>query len=381
LLLVCVNWLTVWTIVPQKFGGAKLIEDCSVGQSDDRFKKSSTKQQKKDYSYTVLELSQVFLSKYSVGSVIDSFCRIAGIVLLFFAISVLTWACQRYIVGLDRFEYMTLSKIMCSSVNSADHEKDMAVIIVENHDDCVRTCSELRCGRPQSHGVRADRPFNKQPLDNKFVNRFHSKSFISADNGRSYNEATTGMSSSGYYSGVSSNYSQHTYRSQIVGLQRSNFFGVDSVPDKTTDSVHLSKLQCLQPQGLQRSNILGVDSVSDKAVDNEHLSNPQDNAVHHGYKEACVPIGQHKQQSIRKNDWNPPADVWKKEETVHEPATKSGYTKPTYAVLIGNTVMVYDTIRFTSLPKYSKFMVKERQRDSLGVTRIKLALKHCEEKR
>ena len=103
LLRVCMNWLTIWIIVSQKFGGA--------GGCDNRLKIPRTKQQKTlGYSYTVLELSEVFFAKYSVGSGIDLFCRIASIVLLFLAIKLLTWAWKRYNVGLDSlFQHMTLN--------------------------------------------------------------------------------------------------------------------------------------------------------------------------------------------------------------------------------------------------------------------------------
>ena len=334
LLRVCMNWLTIWTIVPQKFGGA--------GGCDNRLKIPRTKQQKTlGYSYTVLELSEVFFAKYSVGSGIDLFCRIASIVLLFLAIKLLTWAWKRYNVGLDSlFEHMTLNV-------PVEYENDVIALDENQCSDCFRTSSEWHCDEPQPQPqqfLRGDKPLNKQSL----TNQLHSKSFLSVDSGRSYNETTVG--SSGYGSSVNSNYSQNTFKSQIVGLQHSNLSGIDSVPDKATDSVQLNKLQ--------------------NALDNT--------ATRHSYREPCVSLGHHNQRIT--NNWDPPANVRKKEETVREPVTKSGYSKPTYAVLIGNTVTVYDTSRFASLPNYSKFMVKERQRDSFGVTRVKLALKYCEVK-
>jgi len=350
----CVSCLMVWTIIPQKFGGTKRSgsDDCSGEHHDDHLKIPMEQQKKDKYSYTVLELSQVFLSKYRAGSVIDSFCRVDGILLLFsVVITIFVWACQRYNLALDmQFEHMIQ---VCSPVN-ADREKDY-VVYSENQckdDDCIRSCSELHCDtEPRMSNVRTDKPYNKQPLVNKFADRLHRKSpFVSADDGRSYNEATMSHSS-GYYSSLSSTYSQNTFKSQIVGLQRSNLAGMDSVPDKAIDSVHPSKFPA--------QNVL-------------------DNTKRHSYKESvCVPIERHKQQ--KGNDWGPPVNALKKkEETVCEPVV---YTKPAYAVLIGDSVKVYDTTRFASLPNYSKFMVKERQRDSSGTTRVKLALKCCKEKR
>jgi len=42
---------------------------------------------------------------------------------------------------------------------------------------------------------------------------------------------------------------------------------------------------------------------------------------------------------------------------------------------------VYSTSMFASLPNHSTFMVKERQKDSSGVTRVKLALKSSVDQR
>ena len=53
-----------------------------------------------------------------------------------------------------------------------------------------------------------------------------------------------------------------------------------------------------------------------------------------------------------------------------------GYTKLVYPVLVGNSVKVYPTNLFASLPQHDKFLVKERQHDhTAGCTRAKLVLK------
>ena len=56
------------------------------------------------------------------------------------------------------------------------------------------------------------------------------------------------------------------------------------------------------------------------------------------------------------------------------------YLKPSYPVLVGNTVKTYDTKLFASLPQQGKYMVKQRVRDSSGATRVKLALKSSNER-
>ena len=59
----------------------------------------------------------------------------------------------------------------------------------------------------------------------------------------------------------------------------------------------------------------------------------------------------------------------------------TGYNKPAYAVLIGNSVKVYNTKTYASLPQSNKFFIKERHRDSSGMTRVKLTLKSAENER
>ena len=49
----------------------------------------------------------------------------------------------------------------------------------------------------------------------------------------------------------------------------------------------------------------------------------------------------------------------------------AGYSKSTYAVLVGNCVKVYSTRLFVSLPHHNKFMVKERIKET---NKVKLAL-------
>ena len=54
----------------------------------------------------------------------------------------------------------------------------------------------------------------------------------------------------------------------------------------------------------------------------------------------------------------------------------TGYSKPSYSILVGNFVKVYPTNLFASLPQHDKFLVKERQHDpTTGFTKAKLVLK------
>ena len=68
--------------------------------------------------------------------------------------------------------------------------------------------------------------------------------------------------------------------------------------------------------------------------------------------------------------------------TAVEDRTKShivtGYIKPAYDVLVGDTVKVFSTNSFASLPRHDKFLVKERIHDpTVGYARAKLVLKSC----
>ena len=51
------------------------------------------------------------------------------------------------------------------------------------------------------------------------------------------------------------------------------------------------------------------------------------------------------------------------------------YLKPSYPVLVGNTVRTYNTKLFASLPQQNKYMVKHRVQDASGASKIKLILK------
>jgi len=67
----------------------------------------------------------------------------------------------------------------------------------------------------------------------------------------------------------------------------------------------------------------------------------------------------------------------KKSVTDYKPTENKlvGYNKPTFAVLVGNSVKVYGTKVFASLPCHDKYMVKERIKCDSGVVKAKLVLK------
>ena len=67
----------------------------------------------------------------------------------------------------------------------------------------------------------------------------------------------------------------------------------------------------------------------------------------------------------------------RKSVTDHKPIESKhvGYNKATFAVLIGDSVKVYGTKQYASLPCHDKFMVKERIKGNAGVAKARLVLK------
>ena len=51
-----------------------------------------------------------------------------------------------------------------------------------------------------------------------------------------------------------------------------------------------------------------------------------------------------------------------------------GYANSAYPVLVGNFIKVYPTNPFASLPRYDKFLVKEKLQDPTRFVRVKLVL-------
>ena len=129
---------------------------------------------------------------------------------------------------------------------------------------------------------------------------------------------------------------------------------------------------------ITHSFLKGEHSVSDKGCDSNVQSTQNDT----GYVSCKDPYIQNDYKTvINKDDWRIPAHRRNgiSKMPMHDQPVVTGYTKPTYAVLVGNTVQVYDTSIFASLPHCNKFMVKEKQKeDSSGIIKVKLHLKYNE---
>ena len=175
-------------------------------------------------------------------------------------------------------------------------------------------------------------------------------------------EPTVG--SSGYISGNITDYSSKSYRSSIV----------TSTP-AMSDPYH-------KPKDLQRAKFHGGNDKSDGKLFNEFFpkKNLKLTATNKGnweYRGAsdmqCSIVAAAKESQIF------PKLQSTQENPIVEKVTV-GYTKPSYPVLIGNDVVVYDTKLFASLPLHDKYMVKDRVQGASGV-RAKLILKSSAENR
>jgi len=223
-----------------------------------------------------------------------------------------------------------------------------------------------------------------------------SCSVKSFDDGRNFNE-TAGFGTQGYYTG-SSNYSDQSYKSRIVGggsgrsnnvkatLTRSTFQGMECEADKavgverphTVKSSH--KVYDYQDPTRFREIRHGNDcDVSSLKVNHtlEHLPTKNIRTEKTGCRETVN----------SSNDFS-------KEQKTHQPVKPSipssllvpskkvatAYNKSTYTVLIGDCVKVCSPHTFAALPSHNKFLVKERIQDLSGVTRVKLTLKSAEKK-
>ena len=177
------------------------------------------------------------------------------------------------------------------------------------------------------------------------------------DGGHLLNELTIG--SQGYFTGNTAAYSSQTYRSSITtfssgiaepytkpGLQRASFQG-DHEADKKPISInnkHLEPtLQSFNP-GHNIQTPLDCNQVLATGIDQRKSDHVQ--AKKHD-------------KTIKGNEKD-------------ERKAVEYYKKETYAVLIGDTVRVYNTKLYASLPMCNKFMVKERVKDSSGMARVKL---------
>ena len=229
---------------------------------------------------------------------------------------------------------------------------------------------------------RADRQPSAKPYNYWNTKPTPFAAVSSVDDGNSYYESTFG-STSGYFSDT--NYSGHSYKSQIaisgpsnttqlstatdrrINLVRSNFKGETCVPDKGND-LHVE--QGPVPEIYENN---GSDRLYDYYSSQKSGSKPPGlNNVHLDSKNSTPrkiqSSGINTDHAVIAND----SLKTRKDDKVTSPT--KGYSKLTYTVLIGNSVKVYNTT-MASNPHYDKFIVKERYKDTSGITKTKLALK------
>ena len=226
-----------------------------------------------------------------------------------------------------------------------------------------------------------------------------SCSVKSFDDGRNFKE--TAFGTHGYYTG-SSNYSDQSYKSRIVGggsgrsnnvkatLTRSTFQGMECEVDKavgierphTVKSSH--KVVSMQDDYQDPTRFREIRHGNDCDVSSLK--------VNHTLKHLPAKNIRTEQNGCRETLNS--SNVFSKEQKTHQPVKPStpssllvpskkvatAYSKSTYAVLIGDSVKVCSTHNFAALPNHNKFLVKERIQDLSGVTRVKLTLKSAEKK-
>lgn len=251
------------------------------------------------------------------------------------------------------------------------------------------TTTTTQCNFKVIDGTRGD----KQPssTSNSIATK-QSYSIKSFDDGRHLNENTFGTS--GYYT-ASSNYSDYSYKSKIVGggnvkptLTRSTLHGAKSVADKGYD-VHRHTVKESQEPLLQEdchNPRFRETPYPDKPIQNEgslaytytvkqkDLEAVPQKQMHGEFKTQ----NSNNELSKRQTERNEPVQLSQPSSLPEPKKLSTGYNKSTYAVLIGNSVKVYSTNTFASFPHNNKFLVKERHQDSTGITRVKLTLKSTE---
>ena len=320
-----------------------------------------------------------------------SWYRIATMILLC-VVTLLTWCLESYVREICNYLEKFKSKWNITS-RCAEDSKD------SDHCGDKPICTKRAVDKRHSDKHYMEFCNTKQPS----IGYATTKSFVNNSDRlteRSVNESTYG--SSAYYTGGGADYSQYTYKSRIVGagnvstsvnIKRANLYGVESKPDNgydtdqaaehATDTTRFTS-SCVTGGSLSTndsgigsvnikcSNLLGVPSVPDRRIDSIQASHQKLVNSSNGHPP------HHQNSGHYHNHWDDKVSLKKDkpdDEPLLEPESKSVYNKPTYAVLVGNTVKVYSTNMFASLPDHGKFMVKERQRDASGSTKVKLALK------
>ena len=170
------------------------------------------------------------------------------------------------------------------------------------------------------------------------------------DDSRYLHENTVG--SQGYFTGSTADYSSYSYRSKIATFSS----GISEAHTK--------------PLSLQRAKFKGgSDETDNKPLNIDKCIEPVESPNAAVYRDQIGP-----------NQWKPHLQVTKQEKVIkpdkkNERKVADCYSKATYAVLIGNSVRIYDTKMYASLPLHNKCMVKERIKDASGNTRVKMSLK------
>ena len=169
-------------------------------------------------------------------------------------------------------------------------------------------------------------------------------------------ESTVG--SQGYFTGSTADYSSYSHRSKIATFSS----GISEAYTK--------------PLGLQRTTFKGGADETDRG----HVPSNVDTCIE-PVESPNAAVHRDQITSIDHNQQKPHLQVAKHEKVI-KPDKKDErkvdcYRKTNYAVLIGSTVRVYDTIRCMLHCQYTcnKCMVKERVKDAFGNTRVKMSLK------
>ena len=169
-------------------------------------------------------------------------------------------------------------------------------------------------------------------------------------------ESTVG--SRGYFSGTA-DYSSYSYRSKIATVSSS----ISEPPTK--------------PTSLQRAHFKGGCAKADyKSLGvSKKCLEPTLEQPNAGHNAQTAQVTSHKPDRLKSYLQTPMHTSVTKPDKNAERKPADCYKKAIYAVLIGDTVRVCDTKLYASLPSCNKYMVKERTKDAVGNTRVKLSLK------
>lgn len=180
------------------------------------------------------------------------------------------------------------------------------------------------------------------------------------DDSGKLHESTVG--SQGYHTGSTADYSSHSFRSRIATFS-------SGISDAYT-----------KPAGLQRAQFKGRDDEADhKLALGKHLE-PSLESPNTGYNAQTAVYRNQVTSHTSNGQWKAYLQVPKQDKVIKadenaERKTAYYYKKATYTVLIGDTVRVCSTKLYATLPLHNKCMVKERIKDALGNTRVKLSLR------